>query len=466
MAQEMHSVVVFCNRKEDGHLFNKENIDFLADQLPRVKNKLEENGWPEFSQCKELYAEYYTAELADTIRRCNYGEVPQDIPVTQKFSSKTPEELIHAGKKIYEPKIAFKCESIFKTALNLIGENKEYSVCLHDPESPDHVGGGGYHGEPNLEEDLLRKSNLGLSLAEYASQNGGITYTSSGAPQYSDQAKLKNNEAHFTKDVTILKKIQFLPERHWYVKQFELLPEDQKWKVSFVGNAAIKCWGSIPFNFEASTKEKMRAHISAAIEGGVDCLILVDFGCGGFRNPPQTIARLYAELLIDEGYAKFFKGGVHFSIIGAENHLLFKSTFEKWQTQKLLVSQASTPIQKNMMLHPTSSSLIPSPLTSKDLKAEEIGNKINEKVFLNTRYKVNSTSLTVFDSTNRLMLTFNSSEAAAHFVKDCEKNGYSAYQGKDIFADAVRLENASKYIQDFLEMNNASNNAPGKSLST
>jgi uncharacterized protein (TIGR02452 family) len=55
--------------------------------------------------------------------------------------------------------------------------------------------------------------------------------------------------------------------------------------------------------------------LNVALENGVDCLVLGAFGCGAFRNDPQVVAGVYADLMAEYGgafdeieYAVFYWG--------------------------------------------------------------------------------------------------------------------------------------------------------------
>ena len=38
-----------------------------------------------------------------------------------------------------------------------------------------------------------------------------------------------------------------------------------------------------------------------------DLLVLGAFGCGAFNNPPELVADVFRELLLEKGYFRFFR---------------------------------------------------------------------------------------------------------------------------------------------------------------
>lgn len=309
-------------------IFDAANVNAIADSLTAVAKNLEDLNWPEYNAVGHLYNAYYRAEIADTIKKLEYGKNTHKISSTKTYQIKSFEELKSAGYQIYtDSKIEIRRENMLLAAQEL-SKQRELSVAMLNPENEEVVGGGAFCGAPNFEEDLFRLSSLCLCLLYFARENGDISHNNQGRPLYSKKIKLKHNEAHFTDKVTFIKKIISIPGVHWYAKKFELLAEDSWWSVSIVGNAAVYLQKNQKFTDEdvVETKSKIRAHLSAAIQGGSNCIVLTDFGCGGFNNPPYEIAKIYAEILINEKYGQFFKV-VRFSIINPEHEKIFQEVF-------------------------------------------------------------------------------------------------------------------------------------------
>ena len=72
--------------------------------------------------------------------------------------------------------------------------------------------------------------------------------------------------------------------------------------------------------------------IEVAIENDVDVIVLGAFGCGAFHNPPELVADMFKEVLINRGYQKYFQKVV-FAIINSNpfdrNFMVFQSAFSK-----------------------------------------------------------------------------------------------------------------------------------------
>lgn len=52
---------------------------------------------------------------------------------------------------------------------------------------------------------------------------------------------------------------------------------------------------------------RIRNILEVAAANRVDILILGAFGCGAFNNPPELVAEVFRNLLIDKGYGRFFR---------------------------------------------------------------------------------------------------------------------------------------------------------------
>lgn len=52
---------------------------------------------------------------------------------------------------------------------------------------------------------------------------------------------------------------------------------------------------------------RIRNILEVAIANDTDILVLGAFGCGAFNNPPELVADVFRELLIDKGYYRFFR---------------------------------------------------------------------------------------------------------------------------------------------------------------
>ena len=69
--------------------------------------------------------------------------------------------------------------------------------------------------------------------------------------------------------------------------------------------------------------------MEAAIEHGIEVLVLGAFGCGAFHNPPALVAEAFRKVLSESRYAHAFRKVV-FAIIGGEDNLtVFQEVFSE-----------------------------------------------------------------------------------------------------------------------------------------
>ena len=82
-------------------------------------------------------------------------------------------------------------------------------------------------------------------------------------------------------------------------------------------------------------KQRVRRILSVAAQNREDILILGAFGCGAFRNPPETAARAWAEVL-PEFYGVFAK--VHFAVYcrpdDMRNYLVFDEVINAFASDR------------------------------------------------------------------------------------------------------------------------------------
>ncbi len=76
--------------------------------------------------------------------------------------------------------------------------------------------------------------------------------------------------------------------------------------------------------------ERIRNILEVAAARDADILVLGAFGCGAFHNPPELVADVFRQLLIDDNYAAYFRK-VIFAIPGGEgkdrNFTVFREFF-------------------------------------------------------------------------------------------------------------------------------------------
>ncbi|MBQ4071862.1 MAG: TIGR02452 family protein [Clostridia bacterium] len=60
-------------------------------------------------------------------------------------------------------------------------------------------------------------------------------------------------------------------------------------------------------DIDEAMRHKMRCLFATALDGGYDTLILGAWGCGAFGHRAADVARLFNEVLTDEGFDRFFR---------------------------------------------------------------------------------------------------------------------------------------------------------------
>lgn len=159
-------------------------------------------------------------------------------------------------------------------------------------------GGGVINGAGAQEESLFRRTNLCLSMYQFA--------------DYAEQYGLKRSPCQYPMDrnyggIYTPKATVF---RGTEAEGYPLL--DEPFKVDFIAVAAINhpdldSNGLLtPFMVEV-TKKKMRTIFRIALDNGNDSLVLGALGCGAFANPPAHIARLFHEVMEEDEFRNRFK---------------------------------------------------------------------------------------------------------------------------------------------------------------
>lgn len=102
-----------------------------------------------------------------------------------------------------------------------------------------------------------------------------------------------NDDLIYTPDVVVFK----TDERTDPVYP-QMMPQDKWFKVDIITCAAPELRrGPMPDNYEDIMRSRMHKILDVAAAKDVEVLILGAWGCGAFRNPADTVARLFHELL-------------------------------------------------------------------------------------------------------------------------------------------------------------------------
>ena len=170
-------------------------------------------------------------------------------------------------------------------------------------------GGGVINGAGAQEESLFRRTNLFLSMYQFA--------------DYAEQYGLKRSPYQYPMDrnyggIYTPKATVF---RGTEVEGSPLL--DEPFKVDFIAVAAINhpdldSNGLLTPIMVEATKKKMRTIFRIALDNGNDSLVLGALGCGAFANPPAHIARLFHEVMAEDEFRNRFKK-IYFAIFDDHN---------------------------------------------------------------------------------------------------------------------------------------------------
>ena len=242
----------------------------------------------------------------DTQRRCR--EQPELQKATIKMQAETllylkDYDAVAHKEKSCEPNIEICEDTTFHCAQRLMREiepDHSEKQCLEtavlnfaNAYSP---GGGVTNGAMAQEECLCRSSNLYSALTlPYLLRN----YYKWNARNTGDMG---TDSVIWSPGVTVFKTDDSVPvemkKKDWF--QVNVLtcaaPYYDKNKKHPVSKE--KLWDVF--------YHRIRNILEVAIANDTDILVLGAFGCGAFNNPPELVAAVFRELLIDKGYYRFF----------------------------------------------------------------------------------------------------------------------------------------------------------------
>jgi uncharacterized protein (TIGR02452 family) len=164
--------------------------------------------------------------------------------------------------------------------------------------SRQNPGGGVLNGAGAQEENLFRRTNLFLSMyqfAPYAAEYGLVR----SRYQYPLD---RNFGGIYTPDACVFRGL----EKDGY----PLL--DEIFQLSFIAVPAMNrpnldYNGNIVPSLIKGIKNKMRTIFRIGLRKEHDSLVLGAWGCGAFRNPPSHIARLFHEVLEENEFKNMYR---------------------------------------------------------------------------------------------------------------------------------------------------------------
>lgn len=191
-------------------------------------------------------------------------------------------------------------------------QDKGYNVAVLNMASRRNPGGGVYGGAGAQEENLFRRSNLFVSMYQFA--------------PYAEDYGLKKSEHQYPLDrnwggVYTPKAIVF---RGTEAEGYPLLAEP--YIMSFIAVPAMNrpeldADGMIIRPLIEPFKNKMRTLFRIGLQHGHDALVLGAWGCGAFRCPPKHVARLFHEVLDEKEFKNKYRQ-ITFAIIEDHNSRL------------------------------------------------------------------------------------------------------------------------------------------------
>lgn len=159
-------------------------------------------------------------------------------------------------------------------------------------------GGGVYNGAGAQEENLFRRTNLHMSLyqfAPYARQYGLH-------PSHTQYPMDWNYGGAYSPDVTV-----FRGEEPYGYPLLENPYSVDIISVAAMNHPELDQHGMIASHLVDGVKNKIRTILNIGLLHGHDSLVLSAFGCGAFRNPPAHMARLFHEVINQEYPDQFAK---------------------------------------------------------------------------------------------------------------------------------------------------------------
>jgi uncharacterized protein (TIGR02452 family) len=279
------------NNTMDNNIFN--HIDWLHQFKIASEQKL---GF------RELRAKIFQ----DTIKRVQAGaysideisiHIQNDNVIESAEYFEKPDSLPTGTN--YDTKFAVINADCLETAYLLL--QSALNPCVLNLASRQNPGGGVLNGAGAQEENIFRRSNLFLSLYQFApyANEYGIRKNQKQYPLN------RNSGGIYSANITVFRG----SEKHGYC----LLKKP--FKISVVSVAAINHPTTVQKNnlfyltddMIEPTKEKIRTILRIAWKYNHDSLVLGAFGCGAFGNPPNHVAELFKAVFSEFEFINKFK---------------------------------------------------------------------------------------------------------------------------------------------------------------
>jgi uncharacterized protein (TIGR02452 family) len=224
-----------------------------------------------------------------------YIEINSENIFTEYFLK--PEQL--PFNKCYETKFSVINADCIETAKILldVGQNP----CILNLANRQNPGGGILGGAGAQEENIFRRTNLFMSLYQFApyAEDYGIKKSKYRYPLD------RNTGGIYSNNITIFRgseKNGYCLLKKPFTASFVTVPAINRPELIKNGNNYY-----IAESLIEPTKEKIRTILRIAGKYNHDCLILGAFGCGAFANPPNHMAELFKGVFFEEEFNGRFK---------------------------------------------------------------------------------------------------------------------------------------------------------------
>lgn len=252
---------------------------------------------------KKYFNQHNADIFKDTQERIKYneklGKALNNSVSNQKYFPESAAINVDKNRFDTESDIVVSKSRSFEAARKYI--NGKDKVCVLNFASAYTPGGGVEMGALAQEESLCRISTLRDSLKDskifelYYRKNRILLENHKMGGEYCD-------DCIYTPDVMVLKEdnneCSLLPESEWYTvdvltcaaPDLRIKPNRKKFS---------------PTNDELAELHRKRAKkiLDIAVQENADVIILGAFGCGAFKNPPDVVAKVYADIIKEYRFA-------------------------------------------------------------------------------------------------------------------------------------------------------------------
>ena len=206
---------------------------------------------------------------------------------------------------------------------------KDMKVCVHNFASASNPGGGVANGASAQEEALCRCSTLYFNLSDYACMQS-FYY-----PHRNAHDPIHNDDCIYTPDVVVFKSDTSDPltmkEDDWYkVDVITCAAPNLRNQPSNAHNTGDGNVAAVVDNkrlYKIHYKKMLRI-LDIVKSKGAEAVILGAFGCGAFRNDPETVARAMKAAIEERKYDfRVIELAVYCPPADERNYDVFKRVF-------------------------------------------------------------------------------------------------------------------------------------------